>query len=97
MYKKFNRHSDVLPSGFSINSPKSSFHNPLNKENLEYTSLGSRIRRSQAGMDVLGVQVVPEFDDKSSEDIDVRTVCKMDAFDQAEMYGSAIESENKLE
>lgn len=97
MYKKFNRHSDVLPSGFSVSSPKSDYHNPLNKENLEYNSLGSRIRRSHAGIDVLGVQVVPEFDDKDVDDIDARTVSKMDAFDVAEILGSKVETDSPIE
>lgn len=87
IYAKFNRHSDVLPSGFSVSTQKENLIHPLNSEKLEYNSLGSQIRLAQENKDVLGVAIAPEYDSEDSNDIDVNVVSKLDAYDLYEQFG----------
>lgn len=88
MYEKFKRHSDVLPSGFSVKTNKDTLSYALNTEKLEYNSLGNQIRLANDNKDVLGVAISPEFDSDDCNDIDVNVVSKMDAFDLYEQFGS---------
>ena len=92
MYRKNNRHSDVLPSGFSVKTDKETLKYSLNSEKLEYNSLGKQIRLANDNKDVLGVAITPEFDSDDCNDIDVNVVSKLDAFDLYEEFGSKPDS-----
>lgn len=83
-----NIHSDVLPSGLVVVDSKDSKIYSLNKDKIEFQSLGTKIRISQDNGDVLGISIRPEFDDLDSDDIHVSTVSNVDAFDVAEMFGT---------
>lgn len=96
MYRKFNRHSDALPSGFVFGSSSfTSFRNPLNPDEMEYQSLGTKIRVSQENGDVLGIEISPQFDPDDTDDVDVNTVSNVDAFDIYEMSGD-FEADNPI-
>lgn len=95
MYSKFNRHADSLPRGFVVNSSSDDLKYCLNNDKSDYESLGQKIRVSQDNGDVLGIKIQPEFDTDDSEDIDVNTVAKLDAYDVYEM-GADFEPESSL-
>ena len=96
MYKRFNRHSDILPNAINVQKSIDDFKFPLNPDKISYESLGDKIRISRENGDVLGVTIAPEFDTEDVNDIDVNTAHKLDAFDIYEMSGDKPNTDNPL-